>query len=76
MKATLEIDEAKLLRLMKLTGIKTRRAAVDFALREAERMARLNLVMQTPLYVVEEDEPVVDPAYDLSRLRGEEKPAE
>jgi len=74
MKATLEIDEPKLLRLMQLTGIKTRKQAVDYALTEAERIARLNRVMQTPLYVVAEDEPVIDPAYDLQTLREKEKP--
>jgi len=74
MKATLEIDEPKLLRLMQLTGIKTRRAAVDYALTQAERLVRLNRVMETPLYVVSENEPVVDPGYNLAALREMDQP--
>ncbi len=40
MKMTLEVDEKKLSLLMKLTGIATKTAAVDYALRTAERTAR------------------------------------
>lgn len=48
MKTTIEIDEAKLERLMKLTGLKTRKEAVDWALTEAERIARIDKIAAQP----------------------------
>lgn len=59
---------------MKLTGLKTRKEAVDYALTEAERIARINQLLRRPLYVVGQDEPVIDPKYDLAALREAEKP--
>ena len=41
MKMTLSIDEKLLARVMKLSGLKTKREAVDFDLREAERLGKL-----------------------------------
>ena len=74
-KTTIDLDAAKLKRLMKLTGLKTRKEAVDYALTEAERIARMNQILGRPFYVVEEEEAVVDPTYDLLALRESEKPA-
>lgn len=74
MKTTIDLDEEKLKRVMRLTGLKTRKAAVDFALTEAERIARIESFYREPLYVVKEGEPVVDPDYDLEALRSGEKP--
>ena len=48
MKTTIEIDEAKLDRIMKLTGIGTMKEAVDWALNEALRLATINRVMEEP----------------------------
>ena len=75
MKTTIDLDEAKLKRVMKLTGLKTRKDAIDYALTEAERIARINQVLGRPLYVVKEGEAVIDPEYDLAALRESEKPA-
>ena len=41
MKTTVELDEKLLKRVMDLTGAKTRRAAIDYALHEAEKSAKL-----------------------------------
>jgi Arc/MetJ family transcription regulator len=46
MKTTIEIDEGKLDRIMKLTGIGTMKEAVDWALSEALRLATINRVME------------------------------
>lgn len=70
MKTTIDLDEAKLERVMNLTGLKTRKEAVEFALTEAERIARVHHALDTPFYVVREDGPVVDPAYDVRAMRG------
>ena len=49
-------------KVVQLKGFKTRKEAVDYALCEAERRARLDELMSKPFYVAEG--PVVDPAYD------------
>lgn len=72
MKTTIDIDEAKLKRVMRLTGLKTRKAAVDFALSEAERLARVDQLFRRPFFVTRD--PVIDPAYDVIRLRELDKP--
>jgi 2-hydroxychromene-2-carboxylate isomerase len=72
MKTTIDLDEAKLKNVMKLTGIKTRKAAVDYALAEVERKARLAGLMSRPCYVAEG--PAMDPTYDLSKLRDADRP--
>jgi Bacterial antitoxin of type II TA system, VapB len=74
MKTTVAVDEAKLVDLMKLTGLKTRKAAIDFALTEAMRAATLRPVLGSSIFVVPDSEPVVDPKYDLLKLREAEKP--
>jgi Arc/MetJ family transcription regulator len=73
MKTTIDLDEDKLRRVMKLTGIKTRKEAIDFALSQAERLARIKKLFSRPLYVSHSDE-IIDPSYDLMRLREAEKP--
>ena len=75
MKTTIVLDEEKLRRVMRLTGLKTRKAAIDFALTEAERIARVESFYRKPFYVVSEGEPVVDPEYDLAALREGETPS-
>ena len=66
MKTTIEIDEQKLERVMKLAGLKTRKAAIDFALTQAERWAKINRLFSEPFFVDDRSE-VIDPAYDLHR---------
>lgn len=73
MKTTIEIDEPKLLDFMELTGIKTRREAIDFALTEAGRQARIQRMLQKT-FTAEELADSVDPTYDLMALREQEKP--
>ena len=73
MKTTIELDEAKLIRIMKYTGLKTRKEAINYALTHAERIARLESLLATPFYVTDKQE-IVDPNYDLMALREREKP--
>src|ERR1035441_2599765 len=49
MKTTIDLDEAKLKRVMNLTGITTRKEAVDYALTEAERLAKIKRLYENPL---------------------------
>ena len=75
MKTTIEIDDDLLGRVMVLTGAKTRRAAVDYALRTAEKQARLALlVREAPLSDAFKD--AVDSNYDVIALREQERPKE
>ncbi|MEM6912283.1 MAG: type II toxin-antitoxin system VapB family antitoxin [Verrucomicrobiota bacterium] len=73
MKTTIDIDESKLRSLMELRGFKTRKEAIDHALTEAERQAKLDWV-----FSADEDEdleePVIDPNYDLKKMREMDKP--
>jgi Arc/MetJ family transcription regulator len=48
-KTTIELDEDRLNRVMKLTGLKTRKAVLDFALREAERAAQMRRFLKSLL---------------------------
>lgn len=68
MKTTIEIDDVKLERIMALTGIKTRKDAVDWALTEAERIARINKIVASPWEssVVKES---VEADYDIMSIR-------
>jgi len=70
MKTTVELDEAKLIRVMKLTGLPTRKAVLDYALNEAEKKARLIAFESKPFYV--NDEPVVVAGYDVAEIRQKE----
>lgn len=72
MKTTIDLDEKKLRRVMKLTGITTRKQAIDFALTQAERLARVKKLFEEPFYLDSGD--IIDPNYDLERMRDREKP--
>src|SRR5438270_13272158 len=75
-KMTMFIDEALLGRVMKLTGLKTKTATVEFALRETERKTKLTrFLAERKPDSAEEWRESVDPNYDLMRLRLAEKPA-
>jgi len=73
MKTTLEIDERRLRNVMTLTGIKTRRAAVDYSLAEVERQARVSKVMERA-WTAEQLKDVLDPRYNVVALRERERP--
>jgi len=73
MKMTVEIDEKRLSRLMKRSGIRTKRGALDYALRLADRVTIREELLATQLTPGELDG-AVDPAYDLLLLRRREKP--
>ncbi len=68
MKTTLELDEDKLTRLMSLTGIATRKEAVDWALTEALRIAAINQVSDAPWSPAFLKD-AVDPGYDILAMR-------
>jgi len=72
MKTTVELDEKKLEAVMRQGGFKTRKEAIDYALTEAERRTRLMALEAKPFYVT--DGAVVDPAYDLKKMRARERP--
>ena len=69
-KTTIEIDEDKLERVMKLGNFNTRKEAMDWALTEAERLATLNHIAATP-WTASFLQDAVDPDYDPIALRGE-----
>jgi hypothetical protein len=73
MKTTVEIDNKKLSRVMKLTGIKTIKETIDFALTEAERLAKIKKICEEPFYVAESGD-VVYPDYNVIKIRELEKP--
>lgn len=65
---TIEIDEKRLSRVMKLAGIRTKTEAVDWALRSAERVARREKLFSAR-WTEEDLRSAVDPAYDPSIVR-------
>jgi Arc/MetJ family transcription regulator len=73
-KTTVELDEQKLLRVMELTGLKTRKEAIDYALSQAERAAKIAKLFGRPRRSKEELKNLLDPKYDLMTLREQEKP--
>ncbi len=68
MKTTIEIDDEKLGRIMKLTGLKTRKEAVDWALTEAERIAGIHHIAEEPWDAAFLKD-AVDPSYDILEMR-------
>jgi hypothetical protein len=73
MKTTVEIDDKKLNRVMKLTGLKTMKETIDFALTEAERVAKMRELFSASFYTDDAGD-VVCPEYDVVKLRKLEKP--
>jgi hypothetical protein len=69
MKTTIDLDETKLKRVMKLSGLGTRKETIDAALTELERKAKLLKLYENPLpgkfY-----KNAIDPKYDLLKLRN------
>ena len=73
MKTTIDLDETKLKRVMKLAKIGTRKETIDAALTELERKAKLNHFFANAL-PHEAYKNVIDPKYDLMKLRNMAKP--
>lgn len=70
MKTTIEIDEGKLKSIMRLTGLGTRKDAVDWALTEALRIAEIDRIAETP-WDAGFLKDAVDPNYDVIAVRRE-----
>ena len=73
MKTTIDLDETKLKRVMKLSGLGTRKETIDAALTELERKAKLNHFFYNAL-PHEAYKNAIDPKYDLIKLRNMAKP--
>lgn len=67
-KTTVEIDESKLETIMRLTGLPTRKEAIDWALTEAERLAKINRIAEAP-WDPEMLKNAIDPNYDVLAAR-------
>ncbi len=75
MKMTMYIDEALLARVMEATGTTSKTKAIDLALREMDRKAKLiNLSAAGLGLSAEELKDAVDPAFDLEQMRNREIP--
>jgi hypothetical protein len=72
MKKTIELDEKKVQNIMRLSGFKTQREAIDFALTHGERIAKALDAFKGDLFIG--DGPVVDADYDLMKLRESDRP--
>jgi Arc/MetJ family transcription regulator len=68
MKTTIELDDAKLTRIMELTGLNTRKEAVDWALTEALRIASIDRIAEEP-WDAEFLKEAVEPGYDILEMR-------
>jgi hypothetical protein len=75
MKMTMHIDEGILERVMKWTGASSKTEAVDLALKEMDRKARLAEFGKSGLGLTRAElMEAVDPSYDLVSLRLAESP--
>ena len=75
-KITLNVDDALLDRVVETTGAKTKTAAIDFALREVDRRARLTKVLARGSSVSGDDlTKLFDPKSDPATLRAAEDQA-
>jgi Arc/MetJ family transcription regulator len=75
MKMTLYIDDGLLARVMEATGTTSKTKAIDLALREMDRRAKLiNLTSAGLGLSADELKEAVDPAYNLEEMRRRETP--
>jgi Arc/MetJ family transcription regulator len=75
MKMTMYIDDELLARVMEATGTTSKTKAIDLALREMDRRAKLIKISAAGLGLgPDELRGAVDPAYDLEALRRRETP--
>jgi len=75
MKMTMHIDDDLLARVMEATGSTSKTKAIDLALREMDRRAKLIKLSSAGLGL-EPDElkEAIDPAYNLEEMRRRETP--
>ena len=73
MKTTIDVDEEKLVGVMRMAGIRSRKAAVDYALSCAERIERLRKLFEHPLPDAEYADSL-DPSYEVMAVREQDKP--
>ncbi len=72
---TMHIDEGLLARVMDALGTSSKTMAVDLALREIDRKAKLMKLSETGLgMTADELKDAVDPAYNLEEMRRREIP--
>jgi Arc/MetJ family transcription regulator len=75
MKMTMHIDEDLLARVMEATGTASKTKAIDLALREMDRKAKLMKFAAAGLGLsADELKDALDPAYQLDEMRGREMP--
>ncbi len=75
MKMTMYIDDELLARVMEATGTTSKTRAIDLALREMDRKAKLMNLSAAGLGMgPDELKETVDPAYHLEELRRRETP--
>jgi Arc/MetJ family transcription regulator len=75
MKMTMYIDDALLARVMEATGATSKTKAIDLALREMDRKAKLVKLSAAGLgLTADELKDAIDPAYDLEAMRRHETP--
>ena len=75
MKMTLDIDDDLLGRVMEATGANSKTKAIDLALREMDRRAKLVKLCEEGLGMsAAELREAVDPNYDLQEMRRGETP--
>lgn len=75
MKMTMHIDDALLARVMDATGTTSKTKAIDLALREMDRRARLAKLTAAGLGLgPDELSETIDPAYSLEEMRRRETP--
>jgi Arc/MetJ family transcription regulator len=76
MKMTMYIDDALLARVMEATGASSKTMAVDLALRELDRKAKLARLATEGLGLTPDElKDAVDPSYNLEAMRRKETPA-
>ena len=73
MKMTVDIDEKALRHLMSVIGVKTKREAIDRAIRLADRIERKRQLLEKEL-TSEQLKNAVDPNYDVARMRDSDVP--
>jgi len=75
MKMTMYVDDALLARVMEATGATSKTKAIDLALREMDRKARLVRLTAEGLGLgPDELKDAIDPAYSLEEMRRRETP--
>ena len=75
MKMTLHIDDGLLARVMEATGTDSKTRAIDLALREMDRRAKLITLTREGLGATPDElHDALDPSYDLDAMRKKETP--